>query len=186
VADVTSAAGLKYRNGFLHGVRYTCSRCRVDFVDVTDPAATAFTAEAARMNATLSSDVVYAAPGAAGEAALLAAAQAGAWVIGSQPDLRETVFQAGAAPGAHEVVTSAYLDYATAVARALEAYQAGEPPAGAQPLSAANGAVVLAPVEVAEAEDFTDLDRQDVQRALERLASGELDTGVDPVTGQEL
>ena len=59
-------AGLKYRNGFLHGVRYSCSRCRIDFVDAVDLNSDAAAVERARLNASISSDVVFAAAGATG------------------------------------------------------------------------------------------------------------------------
>ncbi|MCC6188432.1 MAG: BMP family ABC transporter substrate-binding protein [Anaerolineales bacterium] len=184
IADTATAVGLKYRNGFLHGVRYTCSRCRVDFIDLADESATAFAAERARLNASLSSDVVFAAAGEAGWSGLRAAAQAGAWVIGAEADAYEQAFEAGAAPGADRVATSVYFDLGAAVRAALDAYAAGSPPAGAQPPSATNGAVALAPYRVNE-EALSGLDRQEISAILARLADLSLDTGIDPLTGSE-
>ena len=183
VADTASAAGLKYRNGFLHGVRYTCTRCRVDFVDVADENATAIAAEQARMNASLSSDVVFAAAFPAGLAGLQAAAQQGAWVIGAGADMYAEAFESGATPGAERLVTSVFFDAGGQVYQALSALQAGSPPGGAQPFDAANGAIGLAPYQVPE-DDLSQLDRLDIDAILARLASGALDTGVDPLTGQ--
>ena len=114
--------GLKYRNGFLHGIRFTCSRCRVDFIDSVDQTSdAAAVAERARMNANLSSDVVFAAAGPAGLQGLQAAAEQGAWVIGVDPADAATF--APGQPGAEQWVTSVYFDLGAAVAAALEAFQ---------------------------------------------------------------
>jgi basic membrane lipoprotein Med (substrate-binding protein (PBP1-ABC) superfamily) len=184
VANTATPVGLKYRNGYLHGVRYACSRCRIDFIDLTDESATIFAAERAQLNASLSSDVVFAAAGEAGRAALRAGAGAGAWVIGASADVYEAVFAAGAEPGADRLVTSVYFDLGAVVRAALDAYAAGDPPSGLQPPAAANGAVFVAPYRVDE-DVLSALDRQDVETTLSRLADGSLDTGVDPLTGLE-
>jgi basic membrane protein A len=186
VGYTTDAIGLKYRNGFLHGVRLSCSRCRVDFVDLTDlndgPAA----ADKARLNASLSSDVVFAAAGAASADALHAAAEAGAWVLGADADVYQSVFGGGAAAkGADKVLTSAYFDPAAALVAAVKAYQAGKPWNGAQPYSAATGAVTLAPIRVST-DVLSDLDRAEINAVLAQLADGSLETGIDPATGNEL
>lgn len=188
IANTATVTGLKYRNGFLHGVRYSCTRCRVDFIDLSDESATEFAAGQAQLNASLSSDVVFAAAGAAGWAGLRAAASAGAWVIGGGGDAYALAFDNGNTAGADRVVTSAYFDPAAAAATgltaALEAYAAGTPLTGAQPFSVANGAVVLLPPRVGP-EILSELDQQDVQKALALLADGSLETGIDPVTGRE-
>lgn len=176
-------AGLKYRNGFLHGIRFTCTRCRVDFVDSVDGTSdAAAVAERARMNANLSSDVVFAAAGEAGLQGLQAAAAQGAWVIGTDPADAAT-FGPGQ-PGAERWVTSVYFDPAAALAAALRAYSAGTPLTGALPWSVASGAVVIEPYNVSE-EVFSELDRHDIDAMLARLADGSLETGIDPVSGQE-
>jgi basic membrane protein A len=185
VGYTASALGLKYRTGFLHGVRYSCSRCRVDFIDLTDLNDGATAAAKARLNASLSSDVVFAAAGPAGAQALQAAAQAGAWVIGVDADVYVQDFGSGSAQGAGKVLTSAYFDPGAAVAAALKAYQAGKPWTGAQPFSALNGAVALAPLRVSS-DVLGDLDRHDIAAALALLADGSLETGIDPLTGNEL
>jgi basic membrane protein A len=185
VANPTTATGLKYRNGFLHGVRYACSRCRVDFIDLADETATAFAAERAALNASLSSDVVFGAAGAAGEAGIQAAAARGAWVLGVGADVFERAFGDGTAAGAERMVTSAYFDVGAALRAALDGYAAGAPPTGSQPLSAANGAVALAPFRVSD-EVLSELDRREIEAVISRLADGSLETGVDPLTGAEL
>ena len=185
VGYTTDATGLKYRNGFLHGVRLSCSRCRVDFVDLTDLNDGPTAAGKARLNASLSSDVVFAAAGAASADALQAAAGAGAWVLGVDADIYQSVFGGGTAKGAGKVLASAYFDPGAALTAALKAYQAGRPWTGALPYSAATGAVTLAPIRVST-DVLSDLDRSDANAVLAQLADGELDTGIDPTTGNEL
>jgi basic membrane protein A len=185
VGYTTDATGRKYRNGFLHGVRLSCSRCRVDFVDLTDLNDGQAAADKARLNASLSSDVVFAAAGAASAPALQAAASAGAWVLGADTDIYQSVFGGGAAKGAGKVLASAYFDPGAAVVAALTAYQAGKPWTGALPYSAATGAVALAPIRVST-DVLSDLDRSDTMAVLAQLADGSLDTGIDPTTGNEL
>ncbi len=183
-ADATTPDGLKYRNGFLSGARYACPKCRLDTVDLDGTQAVDFAAAEAGKYVSLGADVLFAAAGPAGDAALRSAAAAGGWVIGSGGDVYITLFAAGAAAGADRVLTSVYLDYGAALAAALRAYAGGEQPAGRQPLALANGGVVLAPWRNAEAA-LSPLDLKDVEQTRLRLAERTLETGVDPVTGAE-
>ena len=185
VSYTTDATGLKYRNGFLHGVRFSCSRCRVDFIDLADLNDSATVATKAKLNASLSSDAVFVAAGAATADALKAAAGAGAWVLGADTDIYQSVFGGGSVKGADKVLASAYFDPGAAVTAALKAYQAGRPLTGSQPYSAATGALVLAPYHVST-DVLSDLDRSDTLATLSQLADGSLDTGIDPTTGNEL
>ena len=141
IANTATVAGLKYRNGFLHGVRYTCPRCQIFFIDLTDENATQYAAEQARFAALNTSDVVFAAAGAAGWAGLRAAAEAGVWVIGGGGDAYAEAFENGSAAGADRLVTSVLFDPAAAavigLTAALEAYAAGAPLSGAHPYSVA-------------------------------------------------
>ncbi|MGH2521760.1 MAG: BMP family lipoprotein [Anaerolineales bacterium] len=181
ISDPNTVEGLNYRNGFLHGVRYTCPRCRVQFIDVVDVASAR---ETAALYASIGSDVFFAAAGEAGDEALAAAAQRGAWAIGSGGDVYLTLFGDGAQPGADHVLTSVYFDAGAAVYSALSQFHAGTPPSGAQPFSAANGAITLAPYRNADPA-FNSLDQAEVAKALARLGDGALETGIDPATGQE-
>ena len=155
---------------------------------MTDENATQFAAEQAQIHASLSSDVVFAAAGAAGMAGVQAAAQAGAWVIGGGGDAYALAFDNGSAAGADRLVTSVYFDATAGAAAglnaALEAYAAGTPQTGAQPWSVANGAVVVLPYRVGP-EVLSELDQQDITKVLALLADGSLETGIDPVTGDE-
>lgn len=185
VAAVTdlSVEGLNYRNGFLHGVRYTCPRCQLQYIDVFDiENGGVEAAQTAALYASISSDVVFAAAGNAGNEALKAAAQAGAWVIGTSSDVYITVFENGVVPGADKTLTSVYFEAGAAVYQALVQYHAGASLSGAHPFSAATQAIALASYR---GDALNMLDQQEIAAALARLADGTLDTGIDPLTGQE-
>ncbi len=184
IGDPNSVAGLNYSNGFLHGVRYACPRCRVLSIDVLDlEDGTAASAEAVKYEA-LKSDVFFAAAGGAGDVALVAAAQAGAFALGSGGDVYLTRFGRGAGAGAERVLTSVYFDGAAAVYAALASFHAGAPRLGHPSPSAATGALAFAPLRDA-AGRLTELERADLAATLGRLADGSLDTGIDPATGEE-
>jgi basic membrane lipoprotein Med (substrate-binding protein (PBP1-ABC) superfamily) len=164
-------------------VRYSCTRCEIDLVDVLDGSA-ATAAQQAAFYASLSSDVIFAPPGELGAAALEAAATSGAAVIGAETDVYTSVFAEGATTGADKVLSSLLFSPAQAVAAALAAYRAGEPLNGNLRLEAASGALALAPYRDTDGL-LSALDRTEIAAVLQRLASGELDTGVDPATGEE-
>ncbi len=184
ISDPNSVEGRKYRNGFLHGVRYACPKCRVEFIDVANTADTATASTEAEKYVLFGSDVVFAAAGEAGEAALVAAAQKGGWVIGSGSDVYVSLFGNGSTAGADRVLTSVYIDAGEAVHTALTAYHDGTPMYGTHPFSAALGAVALAPIR-APAGILSIPDQADIANALARLADGSLETGIDPATGEE-
>jgi basic membrane lipoprotein Med (substrate-binding protein (PBP1-ABC) superfamily) len=156
----------------------------VDFVDAVSLNSDPTAVERARQNASLSSDVVFAAAGATGIDALRAAATQNVWLIGSDSDIYQTEFGGSGAEADH-VLASVYFDPAAAVVAALAAYQSGSHWTGSRPYSATDGAVALAPFRVTE-DVLSELDRSDIAAALARLTSGELETGVDPLTGNEL
>jgi basic membrane lipoprotein Med (substrate-binding protein (PBP1-ABC) superfamily) len=184
ISDPNSAEGRKYRNGFLHGVRYACPKCRVDFIDVADTADTQTASAEAAQYVLFGSDVFFAAAGQAGDEALVAAAQNGGWVIGSGSDVYLTIFGNGSIAGADRVLTSVYLDPGGGVRAALTAFHNGTPLYGAQPFSAANGAIVLAPYHNTDGP-LNALEQSYIAVALARLADGSLETGIDPATGKE-
>jgi basic membrane lipoprotein Med (substrate-binding protein (PBP1-ABC) superfamily) len=184
ISDPNSVEGRKYRNGFLHGVRYACPKCRVEFIDAADTADTETASTEAGQYVLFGSDVFFAAAGQAGEAALVAAAQKGGWVIGSGSDVYVSLFGNGSTAGADHVLTSVYVDAGEAVRAALSAFHDGKPLSGTQPFSVASGAIVLAPIR-SPARLLSIPDQADIANALARLADGSLETGIDPATGEE-
>jgi len=184
IGDPNSIHGRNYRNGFLHGMFYSCPECRVLNIDVTDLNDSAEPSATVATYFIVGSDVFFAAAGNAGNQALTAAAEAGAKVIGSGEDMYLTRFGGGSALGAEHVLTSVYFDPGAAVYQALSAFHAGQSLSGAQNFTAANSALVLAPYRD-PAGALSTLDQTDIATALARLANGSLETGIDPTTGEE-
>jgi basic membrane protein A len=185
ISDPNSVEGRKYRNGFLHGVRYACPKCRVEFIDVANTTDTATASTEAAKYVLFGADVFFAAAGEAGDAALVTVAQSGAWVIGSgYADVYNTIFGNGSIAGADHVLTSAYVDVGEAVRAALSSFHDGKPLSGVQPFSVASGAIALAPIR-SPADRLSIPDQADIVNALARLADGSLETGIDPATGEE-
>lgn len=182
-SDTTTPKGLNYRNGFINGVRYTCPKCRIDTIDLAGTEATEFARGEAVKYAALGADVIFAAAGPAGEAALTAAAESGARVIGAERDVYVEVFDNGAAPGGERVLASAYVELDPALLSALRAYAAGQPRSGVEALSLANEGVWLSALHNAEGV-LSPLDVQDIEATRQRLAERALETGVDPPTGE--
>ncbi len=171
--ELQTPAGLKYRHGFAAGLRYACPRCRLDLVDLASTGDTAFAAAEGRKYALLGADVIFAAAGEAGAAALAGAAEGGAWVIASD---------ASPLPDSDRLLTRVSLSPMAAFESALADLAAGKPRSGVEPLSLANGGVVLTPLRPGV---LSPLDLQDLGAIMQKLAEGALETGVDPLTGEE-
>jgi basic membrane lipoprotein Med (substrate-binding protein (PBP1-ABC) superfamily) len=165
-------------------VRFTCPKCRIDTIDLAGTEATEFARGEGVKYAALGADVIFAAAGASGDAALLDAAQVGAFVVGSGNDVFVTVFGGGSEAGADRVLTSVYLAWEAALGSALQDFADGSSRSGVEPLSLANGGVVMAPLRDPDGV-LSLLDQQDIESTKARLADRSLETGVDPLTGQE-
>jgi len=76
------------------------------------------------------------------------------------------------------------LDFPAALSTALQNYQAGQPLSGQQPFSLASGNITFT-VHLDPNGRLSILDLRDIETAREKLASGALETGVDPLTGEE-
>ena len=176
VGPADSVAAAKYRYGFLHGVRYTCPKCRVDLVDGG--------AEEASRHVMYGADIIYSPPGAESAAILQAAAIRGAAVIGSATDGCTTLCAGETASVAEQLLANVSLDLTAALEQALEQYHLGQPPSGLQPLAAANGALHLMPGSNWSSA-LDELDQAEVTTVWTRLRDGSLETGIDPLTGVE-
>lgn len=171
ISQPDTVEGRKYRNGFTAGVRYICPKCRIDVLDLpAEVTAEAAAAEALKLVA-VGVEMFGVAPFASAEAVYAALGTRAVRVVLSRPARAEEA-----------VLAAAYLDPAAALRPALEAALAGG--RGLQPLTLANGGVAVAVVSDPDGR-LSPLDLQDLEAARQRLAGGELETGVDPVTGEE-
>lgn len=162
LGDPASPYDLAYRAGFQNGVRLTCPRCRIDLVDLpADPAAAA---TLAAQYVGFGAQVIFAPPTPAGEAAVRRAAQAGAWVVDPTGTLIDT----------DRVLVT--LQTADPLTRVLQA--------ALQPENL-TWQTAAAPLRWPATTPLGAMDQRDVATLAAQLLSGELETGIDPATGQE-
>jgi len=154
-----------YIAAFVHGARYGCPGCGVVTLPAGEGTAEGMAAEGA--------DVVFAVPGPEANSSLSRMAEAGLWIVwaGETPPAVPAEQVAGGVAFAPEAL----------VPQALEALLAGGL-GRAWPYSVANGGVRLAGLNPAAVSPGR---QRILEAAVEALAIGELDIGVDPVTGEE-
>ncbi|NJK78696.1 MAG: BMP family ABC transporter substrate-binding protein [Chloroflexaceae bacterium] len=173
----------RFRNGFDNGVAYInpdATSLGVYIPSFTDPAQGA---SAAEQFIGEGADVIFGAGGPTGSGAIAAAAEQGVFVIGVDQDEYFTTFGGGTAPGADRIVSSAIkrvdVGVYDQIRSVLEGTFEGE---GNYILNAENGGIGYA-----DFHETADLIPAAVQERLEEivelLASEELTTGVDPVSG---
>jgi basic membrane lipoprotein Med (substrate-binding protein (PBP1-ABC) superfamily) len=166
-------------------VAYVCPECNTIGVYIdsfTDPARGKAAAESQIAEG---ADVIFGAGGPTGSGGILGAAQQGVWVIGVDTDEYFTTFKGGAEAGVDKLLTSAVKRVDVAVYTAVKDAQAGTFEGGTAVFDASNNGVGLAPFHDAESAIPQEVkDRLDEIFAL--LAGGELDTGVDPISGDLL
>jgi basic membrane lipoprotein Med (substrate-binding protein (PBP1-ABC) superfamily) len=177
-----TVSGTIYRNSFVHGVRYTCPRCRL-FDFELDPSADAQAGISAAGE--LQSDYVDTAsaiPGVAGDAALIELAKHGIRVAGTQPDFYSSLFGGGSGDGSKYVLGSLAFRPDLLLADLLPRYLGGEKFTAAAAYSLENHSLEYASFP----NDWISSGRQVyLQQIIGDLASGRLDIGVDPKTGAE-
>jgi len=175
LTQTATLSGLLYKNGFIHGLRYTCGECALTAYEVEDLNDTGKAQKIASDFKSVQADVIFAAAGPAGDAAVEAATAQGLWVISLQQDLTST-------PEATALSLGSILRRPDLVLPDLiGALLNGETPASV-PFSLANGTLTYGDtfgpaVSPAVIQYLAALTPQ--------LASGTLDTGVDLTTGAE-
>lgn len=181
IGESGSVRATLYRNGFIHGVRYTCPLCWL-FEETTAPGAWAEAGvAAAQLLLPKYIDTAGAFPSPAGEGALLALAAGPVRVAGSRPGFAAQVF-GGQPEAADKVLGEVQTRPERLLAEYLPRYLAGE--LFAEPLvySIENGGLSYAPF----ASQWITLGLQrNLEEMLARLASGELQIGIDRATGEE-
>jgi basic membrane lipoprotein Med (substrate-binding protein (PBP1-ABC) superfamily) len=175
---------VKFRNGFEQGAKYVNPDIELFGVYIPDFIAPQLGAEAA--DAFVSEqgvDVVFGAGGPTGSGAIVRAAELGAFVIGVDKDEYLSTFGSGETPGADRIITSAMkrvdqgvYDMIAAVVEGGE----GFPADSLYLMDASLEGVGFAPAHDAPVPDEV---TAQIEEIFGLLASGELETGVDPVTG---
>ena len=174
----------KFRRGFKHGLAYT--NPRADLIDTTTESFTNEAAgeEAGRELVAHGADVVFAAAGQSGGAAIRAAAQDGAWVIGVDQDQWATTFDGGTVPGANRLLTSAVKQVDQAVSDAVSRAMKRHLPSGVIRFNLSNDGVGLAPYHAADVTVSSEV-KGKIEEIASGLRSGEIRTFVGP-EGEDL
>jgi basic membrane lipoprotein Med (substrate-binding protein (PBP1-ABC) superfamily) len=174
---------IKYRNGFEAGAKYVNPDVRVLGVYISSFTAPAEGAEAADSFIGEGADIIFGAGGPTGSGGILRAAEQGVKVIGVDQDEFFTTFGGGETPGAEFLISSAMKRVDEGVYQMLNALTVGTfgwHTTGIYVMDAAVDGVGFAPANSATVpEEVT----ARVQEILELLKSGELSTGIDPVSG---
>ncbi len=169
----------KFHRGFERGLAYTNRRAELvaaytkSFTDADAGQEAADTVLAQGV------DIVFAAAGKSGNAALLKAAQEGVWVIGVDQDAWGPVFEKGEAPGADRLLTSAVKRVDQAVYTAISQAVAGKLEGGVRLFDLANNGVGLAPYHLADAAVSSEAKGKIIE-VTEALRSGKVRTRVGP------
>ncbi len=168
VALLTETGGAHesiYQAAFDHGLRYGCPRCALIRLAAAQASAQAVAGEGA--------DAAFAVPGPAAAAALVPLAEAGLWVVwsGSEPAPLPETRLAGEIRMLPEALA----------APALTALLDGQP-GTAWPYSVESRSIAVGSLNSEALSPGRELR---LQQAWEGLASGELQIGVDPLTGAE-
>ncbi|MGB7537309.1 MAG: hypothetical protein WBM17_02105 [Anaerolineales bacterium] len=182
IGEADTTRGKIFQNGFRHGIRYACPRCRVFDFELSPSADAAAGVSAAGQLRENFIDTASAIPGAAGEAGLADLAENGVRVAGAGPDLFRLVFADGAAPGAKSVLGEPAFRPDLLLPDLLARFLSGESFPEAVPYSLENGGLEYAPFPNA----WISSARQSyLQKILAEVAAGRLDIGIDPITGEE-
>ena len=182
IGEAGTTRGKIYQNGFRHGIRYLCPRCRVFDFELAESADGAAGVDAASQLLVNYIDTASAIPGTAGGAALIHLSENGVRVAGAKPDFFRSEFADGVSPGAKSVLGEIAFRPDILLGDWLPRFMDGEVFSEAVSYSLENGSLEFGPFPNA----WISAARQEfLQKILAEVASGRLDIGIDPQTGEE-
>jgi basic membrane protein A and related proteins len=175
---------VKFRNGYEQGVRYINPDLTILGTYIDSFVAPDRGAQVAEQFIGEGAGVIFGAGGPTGSGGIRAAAQAGVYVIGVDQDEYFTTFGGGETEGAEFLITSALKRVDVGVYTLIAALVNGEMdafPGGSNfVLEIANDGIDIGPKHDSDVPDEI---YEQVTEIREMLGSGELETGVDPVSG---
>jgi basic membrane lipoprotein Med (substrate-binding protein (PBP1-ABC) superfamily) len=182
IGESGSVSGLLYRNGFLHGVRYTCPICIVFEYEVAPGAQAAEGQALASILLTHYVETASSVPGMAGDAGLAALAGKNVRVAGTYPGFYAGVFGGGTGRGAKNVLGEPSWKPDIALAEVLPRWINGERFKYPVSYTLENGGLGFGPFP----NPWISAGKQAlIREMLTNIKSGRLAIGVDPVTGAE-
>jgi len=165
----------RFQRGFEHGLSHTNRLAKIIEI-YTDSFNDTQAGETAAQNLIQQgADIIFAAAGLCGSAAIRAAAREGTWVIGVDQDEWETTFQDGQVPGAERLLTSAVKQVDNAVYTAVSQALQGRLRAGVHRFDLASNGVGLAPYHAADTAIPSET-RGKITEVTEALRSGRIRT----------
>jgi ABC-type uncharacterized transport system permease subunit/basic membrane lipoprotein Med (substrate-binding protein (PBP1-ABC) superfamily) len=165
----------RFQRGFEHGLSHTNRLAKIIEI-YTDSFNDTQAGETAAQNLIQQgTDIIFAAAGLCGSAAIRAAAREGTWVIGVDQDEWETTFQDGQVPGAERLLTSAVKQVDNAVYTAVSQALQGRLRAGVHRFDLASNGVGLAPYHAADTAIPSET-RGKITEVTEALRSGRIRT----------
>jgi basic membrane lipoprotein Med (substrate-binding protein (PBP1-ABC) superfamily) len=186
VGGVDVPAVKKFRFGYEHGLNYVnpdASLLSVYVPSFTDPAQGA---SAAQQFVGEGADVIFGAGGKTGTGAIQEAAQEGVYVIGVDQDEYFTTFGGGETPGSDQLLTSAIKRVDVGVYDQIEAVVNGTFEGnGDYILDAENEGIGYADFHET-ADEIPNEAKERLEEIFQMLADGELNTGVDPLSGEPI
>jgi ABC-type uncharacterized transport system permease subunit/basic membrane lipoprotein Med (substrate-binding protein (PBP1-ABC) superfamily) len=179
VGGMDVAPVLKFQRGFEHGLAFTNRRAAVvqEYTDSFDDEHLG--EEAAGELIRQGADVIFAAGGLSGSAAIRAAAGQAVWVIGVDQDEWVTTFKNGQAPGAEQLLTSAVKRVDQAVYAAVTKAVQGKLQSGVLRFDLRNEGVGLAPYHAADTAIPSEV-RGKILEVTNDLRTGRVRTRVGP------
>lgn len=176
---------VRFRNGYDQGIRYINPEIEILSVYIDDFQAPDRGGSAAVQFVGEGADVLFGGGGPTGSGAILAAAQEGIYVIGVDQDEYFTTFGAGETPGAEFLISSALKRVDVGVYDMIAAIMEGEGFLGGDNyiLTVENGGIDFAGPNDS---DIPEEIYAQVTEIRDMLAAGEIETGVDPVSGELL
>jgi len=172
---------VRFRNGYEQGVAYVNPDVEALGVYIPDFQAPDLGAAAAEQFIGEGADVIFGAGGPTGSGGILQAAQQDVMVIGVDQDEYFTTFGGGETPGVEYLITSAIKRVDNGVYDMIVAALDGEFPGPIYILSVDNEGIGFAEPHDADVPEEV---IEEVMAIQEGLGSGDIETGVDFVTGQ--
>ena len=173
---------VKFRNGFEQGAMYIDSGINLLGVYIDDFVAPDRGASAAEQFMGEGADVIFGAGGPTGSGGIKRAAEEGVWVIGVDQDEYNTTFGSGETPGAGFLISSAIKRVDLGVYDQILGFLNGtDSGGGLYILDAANGGITYAPPHDAAVPVEVLANLESIRVG---LATGRIDTGVDPISGE--